>query len=128
MYVLCFDLFHFAHFLSLLAERLNCWVIIRVLLSAISQHLYDACCGTASPLFRPHRSHLTFSERACCLLTDRCFTSSVTCMWKGNLKFCPSLYISFKHLNLNTLISGYFISSKDLSFVVSCKLSKCSYV
>lgn len=55
------------------------------------------------PLFHLNRSHPTFSERACCLLTGRCFISSVIWMWKGTLQWChiiSNYYNEHGHLSL----------------------------
>lgn len=98
-HVLCFDFFHFE----------NCgdqWFKIKMLddhksrlkTAFIRHDVCDTCCDTSSPLFHLHRSHLTFSETACCLPTDRCFTSSVIWMWKGTLQCC-AYAASFWHIH-----------------------------
>lgn len=53
--------------------------------------------GTA-PLFCLCRSHPTFSERTCCLLTDRCFTSCVIWMWKGTVHTTASKVWRMQHI------------------------------
>lgn len=81
-------------------------------------------------LFHVRRTRLTSSERACCLLTDRCFTSCVICMWKGRCvctlmltrcessePFCYNISFSFL-LTMTNISYGCYICQSITSLCV----------